>query len=313
MNRLIKPSTKAFLTEKATDPGYSFFTRVHGYIYARWTYFYIGVGTGRHPLAAAIKPLWRIFTRNNSRSGRETTPGKIEFANGYHGKTMLVEEAKKLVRVGKSISPGDLEQVIPYTRAREIILKNPGHIVALECPCRATKDNPCLPMDVCLVIGEPFAGFILEHHPKKSRRISGNEAARILDSEHKRGHVQHAFFKDAMLNRFYAICNCCSCCCGAIQAQRNGIPMLASSGFTVEASPHDYIGCEECAGSCPFRAISMNQKRPQINERLCMGCGICVDKCRQECLALRRNPRKCPPLEIAGLLEKSNSQSTAGT
>jgi tRNA (Thr-GGU) A37 N-methylase len=27
-------------------------------------------------------------------------------------------------------------------------------------------------------------------------------------------------YKDAMLGRFYAICNCCSCCCGAMQAHQ---------------------------------------------------------------------------------------------
>ncbi len=39
------------------------------------------------------------------------------------------------------------------------------------------------------------------------------------------------YYKDAMLGRFYAICNCCSCCCGAMEAQRNGTPMIASSGY----------------------------------------------------------------------------------
>ena len=34
-----------------------------------------------------------------------------------------------------------------------------------------------------------------------------------------------------MLGRFYAICNCCKCCCGAMQAHLNGVPMLASSGY----------------------------------------------------------------------------------
>ena len=57
------------------------------------------------------------------------------------------------------------------------------------------------------------------------------EAVAILQAEQERGHVHHAFFKDAMLQRFYAICNYCSCCCGAMQAQRNGTPMLASSGY----------------------------------------------------------------------------------
>ena len=36
------------------------------------------------------------------------------------------------------------------------------------------------------------------------------------------------YYKDAMLGRFYAICNCCSCCCGAMQAHQHGTPMPAS-------------------------------------------------------------------------------------
>ncbi len=305
LNKLIKPSTRAFYSEKVTDPGYSFLTRIHGYVYGRWTYFYIGVGTGRHPLTSVIKPLLRALTGNKNKSRKKPNSGKQEFANGYHGKALLIHEAKKLVKVNKSINLGDLEQVIPYTRAREVILKNPDHIVALECPCRASSANPCLPLDVCLVIGEPFAGFILEHHPKRSRKINSDEAATILEQEHKRGHVQHAFFKDAMLDRFYAICNCCSCCCGAMQAHRNGIPMLASSGFTVDINPEDCLGCGECSRSCQFRAITMNEKHPQVDWEKCMGCGICVDKCKQDCLSMKLDPRKCPPLEVSRLVEQN--------
>jgi ferredoxin len=305
LNKLIKPSTRAFFTEKVDDPGYSFFTRIHGYIYGRWPYLYIGVGTGRHAMTSIIKPLFRVLSGSRKKSGKTQTQAKIEFANGYHGKALLLDEARKLVRVEKSIDLGDLEQVIPYTRAREIILKNPDHIAALECPCRASRENPCLPMDVCLIIGEPFAGFILEHHPKRSRRISGEEAADILEQEHKRGHVQHAFFKDAMLNRFYAICNCCSCCCGAIKAHRHGVPMLASSGYTAGIDYENCLGCGECSRSCQFSAIKMIEKRPSIDSRRCMGCGVCVDKCQQGCLSLKLDPGKCPPLEVSRLVEKS--------
>jgi hydrogenase maturation factor HypF (carbamoyltransferase family) len=42
------------------------------------------------------------------------------------------------------------------------------------------------------------------------------------------------YYKDAMLGRFYAICNCCSYCCGAMQAHQHGMPMLASSGHVAQ-------------------------------------------------------------------------------
>lgn len=308
-NRILKPSTRAFFTEKVSDPDYSFFTRIHGYIYGRWPYLYIGVGTGRHPLASIIKPVWRILTGNQKQSGQKTSPGKIKFAQGYHGKTLLVDESRKLVKIGKSINLGDLEQVVPYDRAREIILNNPEKIAVLECPCRASKKNPCLPLDVCLIIGEPFADFILEHHPGRSRRVSADEAASILEQEHERGHVQHAFFKDAMLNRFYAICNCCSCCCGAIKSHRNGVPMLASSGYVSKADHDNCLGCAECLKSCQFRAIKMIHKRPVIDSDQCMGCGVCVDQCPEKCLCLELSPDKCPPLEISKLIQKAQQKN----
>ncbi|WP_045211112.1 DUF362 domain-containing protein [Desulfonatronovibrio magnus] len=307
-----KPSARAFFTEKVSDPQYSFMKRLHGYIYARWPFLYISVGTGRHPLTRFIKPAWRVVFGNSSKKFRETTQGKINFAHGYHGKALTLQQAGKLVKVDKSINLGDLEQVVPYNRAREIVLKNPDHIVALQCPCRSCRDNPCLPLDVCLIIGEPFASFILEHHPDKTRKITQKEAAEILEEEHKRGHVQHAFFKDAMLDRFYAICNCCSCCCGAMQAHRNGVPMLASSGYTAVVNHQECQGCGKCAKNCQFHAISIRQKKAVIDTAACLGCGVCNTKCSRGCLSLKRDLEKCPPLEVQELI-RSVPGSTCAT
>ena len=47
----VKPSTQEFVKEARRTPGYSFFDLLHGYVYARWPYLYIGIGTGEHWLA----------------------------------------------------------------------------------------------------------------------------------------------------------------------------------------------------------------------------------------------------------------------
>ena len=117
--------------------------------------------------------------------------------------------------IREPINKPDLEHVIPYTKARAIIL---DHLVTLNCPCRSGKAEHCTQVDVCLIIGEPFASFINEHNPEKSRWITRDEAIQILEEENARGHVYHAFFKDAMLESYYAICKCYSCCCGAMKA-----------------------------------------------------------------------------------------------
>ena len=199
----------------------------------------------------------------------------------------------------------NLEQVIPFDRTRDIILKNPDHITVIDCPCRKGMDHPCQPLDVCLIVGEPFASFVLEHSPDTSRAISSAEAQQILEQEAQRGHVSHAFFKDAALNRFYAICNCCACCCGAMKAHRNGTPMIISSGFVFEVDEEKCITCGICVDRCQSHALSLND-RLICDISLCLGCGVCVSHCAQEALSLVRDKSKPAPFEIGKLANISN-------
>ena len=299
------PSTRAFLEEARRTPGYSTFDLLHGLAYARWPYFYIRVGTGEHWLArplGALASLWSWLMRLRSPLGSRGST-----ADGYHGKVVPLGAAKSLVTVGEDIQVSDLERVIPYPRARALILRNPGHIVAVECPCRAARRDPCLPLDVCLIVGEPFASYIIEHHPARARWLSATEAVGILEEEHARGHVHHAFFKDAMLGRFYAICNCCSCCCGAMQAHRNGTPMLASSGYVSRVDESLCVGCGDCREACPFDALAFDEGAPLINESACMGCGVCASACETGALTLAREPARGEPLEVLELLPASQS------
>jgi ferredoxin len=307
--RLIRPSTQAFFQEARHTPGFSLFDLLHGYFYARWPYFYIRVGTGEHPLVRRIRPIlgWfgRFFPTRQRSTRSKPVAQTATFADTYHGKVVPLQAARELVTVGEEIRLPNLERVIPYRLARDIILQDPGHIVVLDCPCRAARANPCQPLDVCLIVGEPFASFASEHHPHRSRRITSQEAIAILEAEDRRGHVHHAFFKDAMLGRFYAICNCCSCCCGAIQAHRNGTPMLASSGYVAQVSEELCLACGVCADSCTFGAISVDELA-MINTAICMGCGICLSQCAQGALTLVQDESKGEPLEIFRLMDQAS-------
>jgi ferredoxin len=301
---IIKPSTRAFVEEARKVPGYSLLDFIHGYIYGRWPYFYIGVGIGTHPVAKWLSPLGGLLNRLLVRHKKEEPEDeRIGFADTYHGKALPLETARQLLLINEEIRLPDLEQVIPYKRARSIVMKNPDHIVALECPCRAARENPCLPLDVCLIIGDPFASFIREHQPERSRWITREEAVAILQAEDRRGHVHHAFFKDAMLERFYAICNCCECCCGAMHAHQTGTPMLASSGYVSKVQEELCIGCADCVEYCQFDALEVIDGKNYVNYEQCMGCGVCVDKCPQGALRLERDEQKGIPLEICVLVD----------
>jgi ferredoxin len=304
--RLFRPSWHTFLREAKHVPHFSFFDRLHAYVYLRWPYLYIGIGTGQHWLTRWLGPLvgWLTRVMPNKRGGNRD---RVTFADTYHGKVVPLEAASQLVTIKEDVSLVDLEQIVPYALARDIVLQHPDHIVVLECPCRASRPNPCQPLDVCLIVGEPFASVAADHHPDRSRWITPQEAVEILRAEDERGHVHHAFFKDAMLGRFYAICNCCACCCGAMQAWRHGTPMLASSGYTSRVDANLCIGCGTCSPFCQFGALSMNNGTAAVDTTVCMGCGTCVSKCAEGALSLVRDPTKGQPLEIRELIASASS------
>ncbi len=303
--------------------GFTLIDALHSYVYGRWPYWYIGVATGERAPRGFTKPLINLlfnfmarFPADNPKfdedgihpgNGLRLIPRRREtFADTYHGKVIRLGAAKKLISINKNIRLTNLEKVVPYSTARDLILESPDHILAIECPCRSSRSNPCLPLDVCLVVGEPFASFVATHHAERSRWIDTKEAHDILVAETERGHVHHAFFKEAAFERFFAICSCCSCCCGAIQAQRNGIPMLASSGYVCVIDKYECQGCGVCMDICLFGAARLVDGKAEIDTGACMGCGICVRACPVDAMNLRRDTTRSDPLEIDRFLIKND-------
>ncbi|MGD9048039.1 MAG: 4Fe-4S binding protein [Anaerolineae bacterium] len=306
---LISPVTRQFVRAAWEVHDHSLGAVLHSYVYARWPYLYIGLGKGEHPIAKRLAPLLRAWQRLFPRQepGALPTPSPTQatgtVADCYHAKVMPLAQACQLVTINQPIELPDLEQVIPYVRARALILHNPDQIIVMECPCRTAEKDPCGPLDVCLVIGEPFVSFLLEHYPSRGRRITQAEAVSILETEDARGRVHHAFFNDPMLGRFFGICNCCACCCAAMRAHGRGTPMLAPSGFVAQIDGQACVGCDTCQGFCPFGALKQVNGASYADPETCMGCGICVSKCPQDAIILRREPSKGVPLEVRALIE----------
>jgi len=231
----------------------------------------------------------------------------------YHGKVVRLDDAAKFITINKNIELRNLDQVLPYRYAKDIILKNPQNIVVYECPCRAQKSDPCKPTDVCLVVGEPFADLARMVQPFRSRRITPEEALKILKEEDQRGHVHTAWFKTVMLNRFYAICNCCKCCClGMKFMSEYNMKTVFPSGYRA-VNGEDCMGCGECAKYCQFDAIEIisisdndkKKKKAKIIPERCFGCGICESKCKKENISLILDAEKGIPLNIEILAQST--------
>jgi ferredoxin len=280
--QLLRSSTIQFLR----DSGWRRFrngTFLHSYIYGRFTKEYIG---------------YAMRTAMPKMTARE----KRGVANHYHGKVLPTELAQAIVTHEHDLALRDLEQVIPYRVARDLVLKGPPDIAVFDCPCRQTREHPCEPKQVCMVVGQPFVDFIVEHNPDTSRRLTPVQAAQLLQEEHERGHVHTAYFKDAMLNRFYAICNCCKCCCGGIEAMmKHGVPMITSSGYVAQVNEVMCGACGTCEETCAFDAVRVNGHSQIIWDK-CMGCGACEAKCPNDAIALVRDELKGIPLDVRAMV-----------
>lgn len=279
---------------------------IHMYLYAKYLPHYVyhvsnpaGLVERRPPfeIPPEIEEMIEIITRKVSKDSVSTE------TSTYHGKIVPLKQAIDLISVEEDIELKNLEKVVPYKIARDIIIKNPLRIAVFNCACRLLHNNPCEPLDVCLAVGDPLASFLVEQGVLGARMVSVDEAVNILESEHRRGHVHGAYFKDVAGDRFYALCNCCACCCVGMKAwMRLGIPIICHSGYLPLVSS-ECDACGECEKACPFGAIHVEEASIIDTDR-CMGCGVCEGMCPNGAITLAPYSKKGEPLDIKILLGK---------
>ncbi len=230
--------------------------------------------------------------------------------NGYHGKVMRYEDAQKIFKLKDDLNLPNLPKtIIPYDRARRAIMKCPDRILLVNCACRSTRgDKGCYPRDVCMLMGEPWVSWGIENmQDANPRLITQEEALEIIKQQHEAGNFQSAFFKDAVGDRFYGFCNCCSCCCVALAAQNyTGAPLYARSGYLRKIDIDKCKGCGTCEQYCHFHACKVVDGKITLNPKKCMGCGVCTEKCPNGVNTLvLDDPNVSAPLDLAVLQPQS--------
>lgn len=294
----MKPSTRDFFRLHGWRHPISF---LHGYIYGRWINTYLKVITGkafRRKGRGRKAPSWAVKAKPQTGMGRW-------FEERYHSKVLTHEDAGKIVKLNKPLRVDNPERVVPYEIANQIILDTPGSLAVMRCPCREVRGkNACGPLEVCMVVGKPFVDFTVEHGTNGARYISREEGMEILATARDKGWVHTAWFKDAMAGRFYAICNCCSCCCIPTRAMgRTGLTAkyLSPSGYAAFVEDEACTACGKCEEVCAFGAITSEAGGVIIDSEKCFGCGVCANLCPNGAVTMVLEPDKGVPFDVEAL------------
>ncbi len=200
----------------------------------------------------------------------------------------------RTVPVSAAIPEG--KSVAPYDDVRRII-QGKDRISLSDCVCavqhRAAGRACDQPVEVCMGF-DFYADYYVA--TGMGRRITRDEALARLDECEKAGLIPQ--FSNS--ENPEALCNCCAECCGALRLLKL-LPepgLLAAANYFAELDPDLCTGCGICVERCQMEAIAMGETVAELDRKRCIGCGLCVSSCPEGALTLRlksETERKVPP------------------
>ena len=203
------------------------------------------------------------------------------------GDTLRVQpQVHRVIPIGESVR--NSMEIHPFESASDLVNTAQAWGV-LDCICRKQKaliGEACEhPIDVCMVLDQRPAAF---ERNSSVRALTRKEALATLRRAADAGLVHSVSNNQEGL---HYICNCCTCSCGILRGMANlGIAnVVARSAFVNQVDEILCSACGLCVETCPFEALALDDML-QVNSVRCVGCGVCVLNCPNEALGLVRRP-----------------------
>jgi Pyruvate/2-oxoacid:ferredoxin oxidoreductase delta subunit/biotin operon repressor len=225
------------------------------------------------------------------------------------GLTMLPAPALRVILPLKAVPPG--VKLLPCESAEEIIRAHKDLISIRRCCCRVGAQTvagaECKhPIFTCTQFGRRAEYDLYRGSGKK---VSADEAIAIHHEATGAG-LTPTVTNISVMEGLEFICYCCGDACLVLN------PILRADKVAAALSPSRFLpkvdnkpcdGCRDCVPACCYGAIEMKavpgHKTPvaAIIKEKCVGCGICVLKCRPKAIVMELvKPSEFIPASITG-------------
>jgi Pyruvate/2-oxoacid:ferredoxin oxidoreductase delta subunit len=218
-------------------------------------------------------------------------------------RVLPVESTVKKTRIEVNHPIPDPRTVLPLDIISEMV-RNLPLIAVSECYCRLSREmqgHVCdKPRETCFSFND-FGRTLI--NVGVARQVSVEETLTILQKCEEAGLVHNI---DNYTGAIRTLCNCCGCCCPAMQTVRIGKKNVdAVSRYQVVFDPGLCAKDHACVDICPIGAIhARDDGLPVFDHELCFGCGLCVSHCPQG--ALQMIPREKAPQVLSSGKELTN-------
>ena len=229
------------------------------------------------------------------------TPEFFKDAHQYSHDTFFKEEYHKSgvpqLRVIPLNQTVDNEQSIAQYDDIKAVIENIGEPIAImECICRKGAEligEPCTKTKIresCLSFRTGAKSFI---EKGLAREISKEEALKFLEKAEEDGLVLQPGNSQRPMN----ICACCGCCCGILTShtQLPEFAHLFATNYRAEVDTELCIGCGICEDRCNVDAVHVEDDIAVVDKDRCIGCGVCVPTCTSEAMSLIKKEEEILP------------------
>lgn len=211
----------------------------------------------------------------------------------------------RTIPVGKSI-PVE-HHVATYDRIADILTSADGPFAILECICRkmaGMKGNPCKKtsrQETCMAIGD-MARNVVQN--ASGRAISREEALDIARMNEADGLV----CQPSNTRKVDFVCSCCGCCCGMLRVQKM-LPRPVdfwATNYYASVNAELCSGCGICIERCQVEALAVDDRSGTsfVNLNRCIGCGNCIVTCPTGAMSLvGKENETAPPQDSEGLYD----------